>query len=103
VERLRVEYDDGIRQLVVCASSSEDLSNHLTAFSYQRLQQGALDVERRTIIKEHWAQSGFANTDLDLQLKQHGIQKIVLVGLSPTVASSPPDASAWNWAITSRW
>jgi nicotinamidase-related amidase len=33
------------------------------------------------IIKEHWAQSGFANTDLDLQLKQHGIQKIVLVGL----------------------
>ena len=33
------------------------------------------------IIKEHWAQSGFANTDLDLQLKQHGIQKTVLVGL----------------------
>jgi nicotinamidase-related amidase len=33
------------------------------------------------IIKEHWAQSGFANTDLDLQLKQHGIQKIVLVGV----------------------
>lgn len=33
------------------------------------------------IITEHWAQSGFANTDLDLQLKQHGIQKIILVGL----------------------
>jgi nicotinamidase-related amidase len=33
------------------------------------------------IIKEHWAQNGFANTDLDLQLKQHCIQKIVLVGL----------------------
>jgi nicotinamidase-related amidase len=33
------------------------------------------------IVKEHWAQSGFANTDLDLQLKQHGIQKIILVGL----------------------
>jgi nicotinamidase-related amidase len=33
------------------------------------------------VIKEHWAQSGFANTDLDLQLKQHGIQKIILVGL----------------------
>jgi nicotinamidase-related amidase len=33
------------------------------------------------IVKEHWAQSGFANTDLDFQLKQHGIQKIVLVGL----------------------
>jgi nicotinamidase-related amidase len=33
------------------------------------------------VIKEHWAQSGFANTDLDFQLKQHGIQKIILVGL----------------------
>jgi nicotinamidase-related amidase len=33
------------------------------------------------VIKEHWAQSGFANTDLDAQLKQHGIQKIILVGL----------------------
>jgi len=33
------------------------------------------------IIKEHWAQSGFANTDLDMQLKQHGIQKLIFVGL----------------------
>jgi nicotinamidase-related amidase len=33
------------------------------------------------VIKEHWAQSGFANTDLDLQLKRHGIQKIILVGV----------------------
>jgi nicotinamidase-related amidase len=33
------------------------------------------------VIKEHWAQSGFANTDLDAQLKQHGIQKIILIGL----------------------
>lgn len=30
---------------------------------------------------EHWAQSGFANTDLDLQLKQHGITHVVLIGL----------------------
>lgn len=33
------------------------------------------------IIKEHWAQSGFANTDLDMQLKQHGVEKIIVVGL----------------------
>jgi nicotinamidase-related amidase len=33
------------------------------------------------VLHEHWAQSGFANTDLDLQLKQHGIHKIVLIGL----------------------
>lgn len=33
------------------------------------------------VIKEHWAQSGFANTDLDQQLKQHGIQRLVLIGM----------------------
>jgi nicotinamidase-related amidase len=30
---------------------------------------------------EHWGSSGFANTDLDLQLKQHGIRRIVLIGM----------------------
>jgi nicotinamidase-related amidase len=33
------------------------------------------------VAQEHWAQSGFANTDLDLQLKQHRITHVVLVGL----------------------
>lgn len=33
------------------------------------------------IVKEHWAQSGFANTDLDFLLKQHGARKLVIVGL----------------------
>jgi nicotinamidase-related amidase len=33
------------------------------------------------IIKEHWAQSGFANTDLDQQLKQHGVEKVIIIGL----------------------
>ena len=33
-----------------------------------------------TIVKEHWAQSGFANTDLDQQLKQHGIRRVIIVG-----------------------
>jgi len=33
------------------------------------------------LIKEHWGQSGFANTDLDQQLKQHGIERIVVIGL----------------------
>lgn len=32
------------------------------------------------IIKEHWAQSGFANTDLDQQLKQRGIRRVIVVG-----------------------
>ena len=30
---------------------------------------------------EHWGQSGFADTDLDAQLKQRGIEKIILVGM----------------------
>jgi nicotinamidase-related amidase len=30
---------------------------------------------------EHWGSSGFANTDLDLQLKQHGIRRIVMIGM----------------------
>jgi len=30
---------------------------------------------------EHWCSSGFANTDLDLQLKKHGIHKLVVIGL----------------------
>jgi nicotinamidase-related amidase len=37
--------------------------------------------EGDVVVLEHWAQSGFANTDLDSQLKQRGIQKIILVGM----------------------
>lgn len=33
------------------------------------------------LIKEHWASSGFANTDLDVQLKQRGVQRVILIGL----------------------
>jgi nicotinamidase-related amidase len=31
--------------------------------------------------KEHWAQNGFANTDPDFQLKQHGIDRVIVIGL----------------------
>ena len=30
---------------------------------------------------EHWCSSGFANTDLDLQLKTHGIHQLIVIGL----------------------
>ena len=33
---------------------------------------------------EHWCSSGFANTDLDLQLKKHGIQRLIIIGLDCT-------------------
>ena len=31
--------------------------------------------------QEHWCSSGFANTDLDLQLKKHGIHQLIVIGL----------------------
>lgn len=34
-----------------------------------------------TVVQEHWGSSGFANTDLDMQLKQHGIERLILVGM----------------------
>ena len=33
------------------------------------------------LAQEHWCSSGFANTDLDLQLKRHGIRKLIVAGL----------------------
>jgi len=33
------------------------------------------------VVQEHWGSSGFANTDLDLQLKRHGIQQLIVIGL----------------------
>ena len=34
-----------------------------------------------TVILEHGSSSGFANTDLDLQLKKHGIHQLIVIGL----------------------
>ncbi|MBV8223776.1 MAG: cysteine hydrolase [Verrucomicrobia bacterium] len=33
------------------------------------------------VAAEHWCSSGFANTDLDLQLKRHGIHQLIVIGL----------------------
>ncbi|MBB6144479.1 nicotinamidase-related amidase [Silvibacterium bohemicum] len=33
------------------------------------------------VAQEHWCSSGFANTDLDLQLKRHGVHKLIVIGL----------------------
>jgi nicotinamidase-related amidase len=34
------------------------------------------------IIQEHWGQNGFFNTDLDLQLKQHRLDSIIVAGMA---------------------
>jgi nicotinamidase-related amidase len=33
------------------------------------------------VAQEHWCSSGFANTDLDLQLKKHGIHRLIVTGM----------------------
>src|SRR5262249_14965897 len=33
------------------------------------------------VAQEHWCSSGFANTDLDLQFKRHGIHQLIVMGL----------------------
>ena len=43
------------------------------------------------VIEQHWGQNGFANTDLDFQLKQRGVDKIIVVGM---VANTCIEATA---------
>jgi nicotinamidase-related amidase len=43
------------------------------------------------MVEQHWGQNGFANTDLDLQLKQRGIEKIIVAGM---VANTCVEATA---------
>lgn len=33
------------------------------------------------VVQQHWGQDGFTNTDLDFQLKQFGLQRLVVVGM----------------------
>jgi ureidoacrylate peracid hydrolase len=33
------------------------------------------------VAQEHWCSSGFANTDLDVLLKRHGIHQLIVIGL----------------------
>ncbi|MDB6015840.1 MAG: Na+/H+ antiporter [Pedosphaera sp.] len=51
VERLRVEYEDRIRQLEVCDLEMSEGGNGQFPSEYQRLQYEALIVERQTIVR----------------------------------------------------
>jgi nicotinamidase-related amidase len=33
------------------------------------------------LVEQHWGQNGFAGTDLDVQLKQRGIERIIVIGV----------------------
>jgi nicotinamidase-related amidase len=42
---------------------------------------GFLPRPGEIVAAEHWCSSGFANTDLDLQLRKHGVEQLVVMGL----------------------
>src|SRR5262244_2683252 len=59
------------------------------AWSHKTFEHGTWGGEIRSefapqpgdiVALEHWCSSGFANTDLDLQLKKHGIHQLVVMG-----------------------
>src|SRR5215475_3462005 len=60
------------------------------AWSHKTFENGTWGGEIRrefapqpsdVVALEHWCSSGFANTDLDLQLKKHGIHQLIVIGL----------------------
>jgi nicotinamidase-related amidase len=60
------------------------------AWSHKTFEYGTWGGEIRSefapqagdiVALEHWCSSGFANTDLDLQLKKHGIHHLIVIGL----------------------
>ena len=60
------------------------------AWSHKTFEQGTWGGEihpefaprpGEVVAQEHWCSSGFANTDLDLLLKTHGIHKLIIIGL----------------------
>jgi hypothetical protein len=59
--------------------------------------------EGDVIVLEHWAQSGFVNTDLDSQLKQRGIQKIILVGMLANTCIFQHNDYVASWYSYNLW
>src|SRR5947199_10323553 len=61
-----------------------------SAWSHKTFENGTWGGEIRgefapqpgdIVALEHWCSSSFANTDLDLQLKKHGIHQLIVIGL----------------------
>lgn len=54
------------------------------------------------VTHEHWCSSGFVNTDLDLQLRAHGIEQIIVMGLivNACVEATVRDAVERGYRVT---
>jgi nicotinamidase-related amidase len=51
------------------------------------------------VAHEHWGSGGFANTDLDLQLRQLGVRRIILIGL---IANTCIEATGRHLEVSER-
>jgi nicotinamidase-related amidase len=58
---------------------TERLSN--TAHGAGEIRPEFVPKPGEIVAAEHWCSSGFANTDLDLQLKKHEIHQLIVIGL----------------------
>jgi ureidoacrylate peracid hydrolase len=54
------------------------------------------------VAQEHWGSNGFANTDLDLLLKRHGVLRLIVIGLiaHACVESTVRFAAELGYAVT---
>jgi nicotinamidase-related amidase len=54
------------------------------------------------LIKEHWGASGFTNTDLDVRLKQRGIDHVIVIGLlaNTCIESTGRSATELGYHVT---
>jgi len=54
------------------------------------------------VVKEHWGASSFANTDLDVQLRQHKITHVIFIGLiaNTCIETSARHAAELGYHVT---
>ena len=75
-----------------------------TARGAARLAANSFHRRGDVVALEHWCSSGFANTDLDLQLKKHSIHRLIVIGLiAHTCVEAKHYGLPRNSATTSRW
>jgi nicotinamidase-related amidase len=81
------------------------------AWSHKTFENGTWGGEIRSefapqpgeiVALEHWCSSGFANTDLNLQLKKHGIHQLIVIGLiaNTCVEATVRFAAELGYAVT---
>jgi ureidoacrylate peracid hydrolase len=75
---------------IACTICQTKWPSSKAAWSHKTFENGTWGGEIRRefvpqpgdiVALEHWCSSGFANTDLDVQLKQHGLHQLIVIGL----------------------